>query len=78
MRSNGSAPDDEEKSVPRFCRMPKVAYAVQTRCGRGASIWDTYVGANTVGMPGSAPWHKPKPKLFAAASCIQYHLPRSQ
>lgn len=23
--------------------------------GRGASIWDTYTGANTVGMPGSAP-----------------------
>ena len=23
--------------------------------GRGASIWDTYTGANTVGMKGSVP-----------------------
>ena len=29
--------------------------------GRGASIWDTFTGANTVGMPGSACAEAPCP-----------------
>ena len=32
--------------------------------GRGASIWDTFTGANTVGMPGiHAPTHAPRATL---------------